>query len=780
MGEKKRRLAAQTPGSALYYAELIRQGFRALEAGDRARAGKAVSELFSASKVDADVLNGAGLLGIRLGQQGTAEKLLLCAIEQRPGHPLYRCTLAMALRDLGKPGPALEQINIALGIDPGLAEAHATLGSLLLDSGNIEAAAGSFERALAIRGKYPDALNGLGRILSGLGQYDRSCAKFELALAIDPAFHQAHANLAAARFAWASSLDRSSMSDNASFSSEHATLGIQSISAALGLCPDNPAYWAQFADHLEYLDLRHPIGELARGLLLRALEHPAVEPAKLVRPISGLALTHPSAVEIERRLPRSGTFDTVAWSDVKHLAGDVFGDPLLLHLIEDVVVRDVFLERLIAFSRRAALEEFLERPTMEPSLSLAAMAAIAHQSFNTEYVCEESEEERSGVEVLRNAILSVRKAGEPVRPGWYAVFACYRPLHLLDGAERIAADLAPTPLASLALRQILEPLDERRLRATIPALTGTADGVSLAVQAQYEANPYPRWLRTAQNAAAGTVAGVLRRLFPLASLNEVTDAPARILVAGCGTGLHPITTARRFENSSVLAVDLSLTSLAYAKRKTLEFGIENIEYRQGDILALDSIPERFDVIECSGVLHHLEDPLAGWRILCSLMRPGGVMRIGLYSESGRRHVARAREFAAAQGFEPTPEGIRRCRAAILARGDDELLARTARSEDFYSLSGCRDLIFHVQEHMFTLPRIASLIEGLGLRFIGFELPDAGAVFARYKAQFPDDPARVNLEYWHRFEQANPETFARMYQFWVCRKPGAADGNPQRI
>ena len=74
----------------------------------------------------------------------------------------------------------------------------------------------------------------------------------------------------------------------------------------------------------------------------------------------------------------------------------------------------------------------------------------------------------------------------------------------------------------------------------------------------------------------------------------------RILVAGCGTGQHAIATAQQYPGASVLAVDLSLASLAYAKRKTLELGLTDIEYRQADILALDGLQERFDLIECSG------------------------------------------------------------------------------------------------------------------------------------------------------------------------------------
>ena len=401
------------------------------------------------------------------------------------------------------------------------------------------------------------------------------------------------------------------------------------------------------------------------------------------------------------------------------------------------------------------------------------IAAIAHQCFNTEYVHDESDAEAAAAAALRSAIATARAAGSPVPLHWYALYACCRPLHTLDADEGIAAELAPTALASLALRQIREPREERRLRGTIVALTDVVDGVSAAVRSQYEANPYPRWQRPGRDVAPSSVAAFLRGLFPEADLDGLPDVPARILVAGCGTGRHPINTARRFPEASVLAVDLSLTSLAYAVRKTRELGIGNIEYRQADILALGTLTERFDVVDCTGVLHHLADPVAGWRILCSLLRPGGLMRIGLYSEQARRHVVRAREFIVAGGYAPTPDGIRACRAAILARPDDALLARVARGEDFYSLSACRDLIFHVQEQRFSLPQIAGLLADLDLEFIGFEWPDTHAA-ARYRARFPEDRALTNLDQWHQFEMDRPDTFALMYQFWVRGESRVAD------
>jgi SAM-dependent methyltransferase len=188
-------------------------------------------------------------------------------------------------------------------------------------------------------------------------------------------------------------------------------------------------------------------------------------------------------------------------------------------------------------------------------------------------------------------------------------------------------------------------------------------------------------------------------------------------------------------------------------------------------LALGSLDERFQLVEASGVLHHLEDAAAGWRVLASLVEPGGFMRIGLYSEKGRRAITHARELIATRGFAATPQGIRDARAVILAAKDDPLLATVARSEDFYSLSGCRDLLFHVQELRFSLPQIAELIGALGLEFLGFEFPDSGITASRYRARFPEDRTLANLANWHRFEEENPEAFARMYQFWV-RKPAS--------
>ena len=132
-------------------------------------------------------------------------------------------------------------------------------------------------------------------------------------------------------------------------------------------------------------------------------------------------------------------------------------------------------------------------------------------------------------------------------------------------------------------------------------------------------------------------------------------------------------------------------------------------------------------------------------------------------------MEKARTLIASRGYTSTPDEIRRCREEIiaLAGGGDAAMARLLEFRDFYSLSECRDLIFHVQEHRFTLPRIEAALAELKLEFLGFEMPGDGAL-RQFQECNPEPGARRSLALWHEFETAHPDTFRGMYQLW-CRK-----------
>ena len=63
--------------------------------------------------------------------------------------------------------------------------------------------------------------------------------------------------------------------------------------------------------------------------------------------------------------------------------------------------------------------------------------------------------------------------------------------------------------------------------------------------------------------------------------------------------------------------------------------IDKYEYMQADILDLYDLDQAFDVIECCGVLHHMENPFKGWQVLANCLNPGGLMKVALYSKSAR-------------------------------------------------------------------------------------------------------------------------------------------------
>jgi tetratricopeptide (TPR) repeat protein/SAM-dependent methyltransferase len=763
MGERKRRLAAGQGARTRIDRDLVTTALRALDAGDRARAEQAFERLVATADDHPDALHASGVIALHLGRTGSAETLLARALAIDPRDAAVRCHLAIAYRRAGKAALAIAELEQALRLAPELAEVHSNLGNLLLERDDRDAAIRSFERALSIRRDYPEALNGLGEAQMMSGDYEPACANLERAVALDPRFHEAWYNLSRASTQWASAATGGSTASSPA--SSIAERGLESIVAALELDVESSAYWTQFETCLKDFDLRHPLDPRLGALLLRALDHPAVDPAGLARPLVSLVLTHPQMQTVEDALVSGETIGDRGWPTLARDVSSIIDDALTRRLLEKTVVPSALLQRVCALVRRGLLDEW---PDATASLPLECIATIAQQAFNAEYVNEESSAERTAVARLASSIAEAREDGRTVPLHWYALYACYRPLHTLDAPERISADLRSTALRSLATRQIDDLIEEHRLRSEILLLSEAANDVSAAVQEQYEANPYPRWVRVRADAPQPSVAAYVRRRFSGADLQDLDDRPARILIAGCGTGRHPVSTALRFPDAKIVAIDLSKASLGYALRKTRELGIGNIEYLQADLLRLDSFADRFDVVECVGVLHHLSDPVIGWRSLDALLLPGGLMRIGLYSEAARRHVERAREVAAAQGFLPTPDGIREFRRFVLADDADPLLGRLARSEDFYSMSGLRDLAFNVQEHRFTLPQIGEILSELGLSFLGFEFPDSSTV-AAYRARFPGDHALASLDNWHAFETSHPDTFAQMYQFWV-RKP----------
>ena len=312
--------------------------------------------------------------------------------------------------------------------------------------------------------------------------------------------------------------------------------------------------------------------------------------------------------------------------------------------------------------------------------------------------------------------------------------------------------------------QIKNPLKEHELAKSIKSFGKTTDAISLKVKKQYEKHPYPRWRYTYKKSPLN----FLDILNNKVKLNKIENRNKfynpNVLVAGCGTGQH-ILIVCNYHNAKILGVDLSLKSLSFAKRQTNELEIDNVEYLQADILQLNKLEKKFDIIEASGVIHHMKDPLEGLKILVDLLEPHGFLKLGLYSEIARKHIIEARSFVKKNKFKNTIEDIRQCREEIFNLRKNDLIQKITKLKDFYSISTVRDLIFHVKEHRFTLPQISKILHDFKLIFLGFNDINT-PVKRKFSIEFPADKNFTSLKNWHQFETYSPNTFPAMYNFWV--------------
>jgi len=680
-----------------------------------------------------------------LGRMEEAAATLRRALDLRPDFPEALCNLGMILRYLGQPEEAEARLRRALMLKPDFAEASCHLGNALRDLSRREEAEAAFRRTLEQRPDFLGALAGLGQTLRDLGKLEEAEACWRRALALRPHSPELWFHLGQTLF-------------DQGKADEALAAGL----AALETHENTPTK-ALFLACAKQADPR-AIEGAARTYLARALAEPWEAPGGLVFLVASLVKANPGMAEATARAVAAGP-RRLSVSELFSPQGvaAIISDPLPRALLTSTPVPDLDMERCLTLARQSLLDAALAGG--EAGLT-DLHAALAGQCFINEYVFDDRGAEQAAT--LRDALVAALESGDAIPVAWVLSVACYFPLHALPHATRLLDRTWPEVVESVLTRQIREPEQERRLRSTIPRLTAIEDGVSLAVQQQYEENPYPRWSGIPRVESPLDFDALLARMLPRAQFQPLgNDRTLDVLIAGCGTGQHSIDSAQSYANARILAIDLSLSSLAYAKRKSLALGLTAIDYAQADIMTLGGLDRRFDLIESVGVLHHLADPLAGWRVLLGLLRPGGIMRLGFYSELARRDIVAGRAFIAGRNHGSSAGDIRRCRQELIATAGQAGFGAFLGWSDFYSLSECRDLLFHVQEHRMTLDAIEAFLNENSLSVIGFTLEEA--VLDDYRRRFPDDPAAVNFGNWRIFESDNPDTFRKMYQFWV-QKP----------
>ncbi|WP_176594088.1 class I SAM-dependent methyltransferase [Sphingobium sp. EM0848] len=217
------------------------------------------------------------------------------------------------------------------------------------------------------------------------------------------------------------------------------------------------------------------------------------------------------------------------------------------------------------------------------------------------------------------------------------------------------------------------------------------------VRAFYTEAPFPGYPPHASLSWLRARAG----LSPFARALDRAIAPdARIAEIGCGTGQMSLYLAHG--DRVVIGADLTRASLLLATGAAKDFGIGRALFVETDLFAPGLRDSAFDVVYCSGVLHHTPDPRAAFRRIARLARPGGMIVIGLYN-----------------GFARIPLRLRRIVARLTAGrwipGDPVLKDRTTEAERHRAW--LRDQYCHPLEHCHTLAEVRRWFGENGITYV---------------------------------------------------------------
>ena len=680
-------------------------------------------------------------LGVLLHEQGRfkeAEASFRQAITLKPNYNEAYSNLGNTLREQGRLKEAEENFRQAIKFEPNYAEAYSNLGNTLQEQGRLKEAEANFRQAISLKPNFAEAYSNLGNTLQEQGKFENAEASYKKAIELKPDFANAYNSLGV-------------LLKDIGRISESCSAFIQ----AINLNPYFTYAYANLGTAIKKIRFDSSNIKLYPILIKLLVNENVARPEDLADSICSLLKHDPLIKNLlyEENFP-------VNLKEANSIIANLDKLKLLHHLMRVCPLPNLQFEELFVSMRSLILTNLDDIETTPEFIYF--LSTLSLHCFTNEYVYGVKNKEAKLVKSLEADILQTIEKSQQPEAKKILCLATYRPLHQYNWCKKLET---LNDLKEVKSRLIDEPFAEKVIVTEIPMLSEISDNVSQKVRAQYEQNPYPRWVKTGMAQKAKSISEVCIELNLHLHSESIKNVIApTILIAGCGTGQTSIGTASNFSDCKVTAADLSLASLAYAKRKTTELGITNLEYLQADILRLGQLEKKFDIIDSVGVLHHMDEPIAGWKVLTDLLNRDGLMRIGLYSELARQEIVKIRKEITLQKVGTSESEIREFRQS-LAKSNDRDHQQLTKSSDFYSLSTLRDLIFHVQEHRFTLPQIKNCLDELGLKFCGFINKDTILNFKNFHGKGADI---YNLELWNQYEKSNPRIFAAMYQFW-CQK-----------
>jgi SAM-dependent methyltransferase len=231
----------------------------------------------------------------------------------------------------------------------------------------------------------------------------------------------------------------------------------------------------------------------------------------------------------------------------------------------------------------------------------------------------------------------------------------------------------------------------------IPDLRLGGDARTDAVRRFYEYAPFPGY-RPRDNLTSLHARADRSKFARL--LDEAIPGDARILEIGCGTGQMSLYLTRA--DRLVVGADLTRASLLLGQGAARRFGLARVQFVETDLHRPGLRAGAFDVVYASGVLHHTPDPRASFARIAALVRPGGIVVVGLYSAIARIPFRLRRLIARMSGYRWIPFD------PVLRERDGEPARREAWLRDQYQ---------HPEEHRHTLGEVQKWFHENGVEYV---------------------------------------------------------------
>lgn len=383
-------------------------------------------------------------------------------------------------------------------------------------------------------------------------------------------------------------------------------------------------------------------------------------------------------------------------------------DALLIAILETGVVAEPYFEELVTQLRLSILTEAVLGETVREELLPLAMAIGCYAS-HTDYALVLNQEEEREVNLLKQRIaqqIGYQKVVIEDTAGALIILAMYEALYVQSFSfDLLAFELAEWPLGmqNLLKASLYDLSDEHQARYELFGQTMTElldNGITRSSN---------RWKPIPAPHKASFYQTIKKQIAPQTPPRSWHRRTVRVLMLACGSGQKPYQYATQFHSVTVMAADANQVDMAYAHAQVKKGQLDNLNYAVADYSHAPNDIEPFDYIEFGEGFDFSQ--LEQWM---TLLADDGIARIILPGVAGRELTGVLSDLVKARGMHPSLENIRLIRNSILLERSSQLWERLFENPQFYSGSGCRDLIFNNKLAFFNLEKSYRLLNQAGL------------------------------------------------------------------